>query len=246
MKKLAIAILFALTAVPQVFAYSEYSVFSVEGSENSSGKSYSSQSKSLNLANSFFWRLTTGINIENGEIYREGDDRGEQEWADFSALGDAWSLQFGINFKRFFALYFGTDFVLGTGSYCPELGSCRDASHYKFNFNLGTLFYPFRSTSVMKGVNFGASLGFEGEFFDVESLEYSDETDMLVDNPGIALKTEIGYTWDVSRRISLGIEFNFTLNLLFDIFEYDDVFGEDTYKEASAYSIGILFNLMRR
>lgn len=258
MKEIVVSLLFALLTVPQVFARSTYQEENYVDDEeenvyaspskntygSSSSSTYAPVETPTEYRNSFFWRITSGLNIEFGNIYKENDRY--KEMADFSAAGETFSLQMGANFKRLFAIYFGSDFTMGSGSYCPYYDECRDATHYKFNFNIGTLLYPFRSVPVMRGINVGASLGFEGDFLNVQSPRYSDETDIAMDSPGFALKTEIGYAWNVSRRISIGIEFNFTFNFLIPLEEEDDLFGEDTYSEPEAYSIGILFNIMRR
>ncbi|MCQ2091887.1 MAG: hypothetical protein MJY85_04335 [Fibrobacter sp.] len=257
MKKIAIVLLLAMQ---QAFAGSTYSTEgygyeeveeNVDDSEESvygtvHKKTYVTENASNEYRSGFFWRMTTGLNIDFGDVWKESYK--SKEAADFSVAGDIFSFQIGANLKRLYALYFGVDFAVGSGDYCfySYDDGCLEADLFKFNVNVGTLLYPFRSVPVLRGVNFGASVGFEGEFITVPSTRYRDETDMALDLPGVALKTELGYTWDVSRRISLGVEFNFTFNFLISLNEEDDRLGEDTDVSAEAYSIGILFNIMHR
>lgn len=251
MKKFIAVFLFALLAMPQAFARSTYQVENYEDEEENvyapaKKTTYATVNASTEYRSGFFWRMTTGLNIDFGNVWKESYRY--KETADFFVTGESFSFQIGANLKRLYALYFGLDFVVGAGDYClygyDDL--CLDADQFKFNVNVGTLLYPFRSVPVLRGVNFGASVGFEGEFITVPSTRYRDETDMALDLPGVAVKTELGYTWDVSRRISLGVEFNFTFNFLISLNEEDDRLGEDTDISAEAYSIGILFNIMHR
>lgn len=250
MKKIVVSLLFALLAVPQVFA-NAYSSDEYDDEEEESvyetprENAYSAVETPTEFRNSFFWRIIDGLNLEYGNVFKDGDKG--KEWADFNAYGEALSVQVGANFKRLFAVFFATDFIVGNANYCPNDEECLEGDFYKFDIGVGSLVYPFREVPVLNGVNFGVSVGFECEFLSVQSREYEDETDMAVYHPGAAFKFELGYSWDVFKRVSLGLEFNFTYNLLATLADqYDDCFGEDTYASVDAYSIGILLNVMRR
>lgn len=232
MKKLMMAVLLAAVAVSQSFAKTTYSVFESAGTAENA--SYVDNKSDNGFRSSFFWRANTGFSSEFFEIYHETNS--SSYTGEYSGIGEYVSAEFGVNFKRLFAVFFGMDFTIGSGDFCVR-SSCYDASLSKFDINLGTLFYPFRSSSALKGLNFGSTIGFVGEFI---TLDRDNEN--VADEPGISLKFEVGYVWDVTRRISLGVEFYYTINAMFSTEDYDYY----EYEESSGATVGLLFTVMRR
>lgn len=216
MKNILIALLLVLAVAPQVFARGHRSDAPTQDTEYRSA---------------FFLRATQGYSTFGIE----------QEYDIGTESLDAYTvdleLDLGISIRRLFALYAGADFSSGSGSI--SYNTSKNTSDYditliKFGMDLGVVLYPFRSVPVLRGAMFGTGFGFGGTF--ANYVDYDEN--QPVDNFTLTWKFELGYLWNVGRKVSLGVVSNVKVALLAGA-------GEDE-EAMTGTSVGIAFTVMRR
>lgn len=218
MKKIIFALLFVLAVAPQVFARGYRSDATTQGTEYRSA---------------FFMRATQGystFSIEEEYEYDIGTESLDAYTVDLE-------LDLGISIRRLFALYVGADFSSGSGSISyntSKYTSDYDITLIKFGMDLGVVLYPFRSVPVLRGAMFGTGFGFGGTF--ANYVDYDEN--QPVDNFTLTWKFELGYLWNVGRKVSLGVVSNVKVALLAGA-------GEDG-ESLTGTSVGIAFTVMRR
>lgn len=246
MKKIALALFFALLAVPQVFAESIYS--------KDARVAYAADPNSLTMGNTIFLRGNLGLDIELFDFYFNKEGYETSYHGELTGVGPIGELDIGVNFKRLFALYGNFTFKFFDGDYCVDSDYCRDSDSFGLLFGAGALLYPFRDIDGLKHLNFGVNTGFGMTFVSENdstetiwdiigiSLEDKEEPPTIVQNLFFYLTLEAGFMWDLARRFTASVNGFFTLHLIDGV----DVNHYEECRNFSNFAFGIKFSVMRR
>lgn len=195
----------------------------------------------IHYGNSFFVQGSVGPSYHNIEVSDEyyGYD------GEFEASCLFLSLKLGMNFKNVFALYGGVDYSQGSGDWInnKSYDGEENASFFTLNINVGSVFYPFRSSELLNGYFFGFSIGLGGT-----DLNYKDENgsnaDMIFSDGCFFFKLNTGYTWNISPRWNVGFETFVSIESYLD--NEDGGYYSDDYHYVEGYTFGLNFTFMRR
>lgn len=212
-KKIIFALLFVLAVAPQAFARGHRSEAATQDTEYRSA---------------FFMRATQGYSTF-GIDYESG--------ANLDAYTVDLELDLGFSIKRLFALYAGADFSSGSGDISYRVSNFSTESEIgllKGGMDFGILLYPFRSVPVLRGATFGTGFSFGATY----AYHTNSDENQFLDNFTVTWKFELGYLWNVGRKVSLGVVTNVKVAILAGA-------GEDEESLTGA-SVGIAFTVMRR
>ncbi len=191
--------------------------------------------------NSFFVQGSIGPSYHSIDIndeYRSYD-------GSFESSSLYLSLKLGLNVRNIFALYGGVDYSQGSGEWFNYKSDVDEekASFFTLNINVGSVFYPFRSSELLDGTFFGFSLGFGGTDVNYKDEDGSDAGRIISDGC-FFFKLNAGYTWNISPRWNVGLEAFVTFESYLD---NDDggYYGED-YHYVEGTTFGLNFTFMRR
>lgn len=242
MKKVLLTVLFALSAFSQMaFAELYHTVYEdQEYGEPLPPPPPPPPPEPISFDNSIFVNVTAGYGLIG--MYGFYDD----VELSFESTGMVMDVNFGLNIKRLFAIYAGAGFKVGSGDW-EDFDDGKDPIDIKetgYNvvglaYYLGVCVYPFREKRWLKGM-FGA--------IEVGNINYDvyRSRKKVMSNPVntdfYSLRLKYGYVFDVSRHISLGLTTYLELSDVGSVTEYK----EDEVKDASAYSLGVMFTFMRR
>lgn len=186
--------------------------------------------------NSFFMQFNTGVWFHHIEGEYDG---GYDEFSlDNTAL--SFTANFGVNFRRMFALYLGMNVFTGGG----DMSFDRVSNEYKtefwgFDIHIGALYFPFRKSPGMEGMYFGLELGLGMSVSEFVYGHYDYDEDISEEEQ--ILKLKMGYAWNLSERMALGIE----SHLAFNEYPTSGTRYDDFY-DFSGYSVGFSVTFIRR
>lgn len=243
MKNIFVFVLFALTALTQV-AFAEIYQTHYDGYDydyhdrDSAVVDTKIEDDTISFASSVFVNANLGyVNQGMDGVYRP-DTTGLD--SHFGGTGVDFSVAVGMNCARLFAIYVGFGLRSAWGDWNIEKTDAdeTDFADFAYTYYFGAMAYPFRSRPGLRGIFGGMEIGNIHHSVTGTSKKF----DKPVDRNFYDLKLKVGYAFDVTPHLAFGVTAFMELSGADEIEEYK----EKELKDMSAYSLGVLFTVIRR
>ncbi len=242
MKNIYVSILFALTVLTQV-AFAEiyqttYDGYDYDYQDRDTARIEKETDDTISFASSVFVNANLGyINQGMDGIY---DLDSSSLDAHYSAPGVEFSVALGMNCARLFAIYVGFGLRSSWGEWEIEKHeeNEKDFSAFAYSYYIGAMAYPFRSRPGLRGVFGAMEVGNIHHSVSGKSKAMSNP----VDRNFYDLKLKVGYAFDANPHLAFGVTAFMELSSADEIDEYK----EKQLKDMSAYTLGVLFTIIRR
>lgn len=192
----------------------------------------------ISFDNSIFVNASLGYLTQGMDGYYTPDTTDLE--AHFDGSGFDFSVSVGLNWARLFAVYVGFGLRSAWGDWSIEDvdEDEKKFTDFAYSYYIGGMAYPFRDRPGLRELFGGLEIGNIHHSVTGKSKKF----DKPVDRDFFNLKLKVGYAFDLTPHLALGLTTYVELSDAGAIEEY----GEKELTEMSAYSLGVLFTIIRR